>query len=151
MLHQCVAILGPLCLNHDAQIELQSNSLWALAHVTMDGARITSMIRTDSPLRPDRRTMPRHCVGENCIHYHVYCTSEGGGYFCRVSYAEPQDDYSRRIEISAADPEQMAVVFTRLRVRGFSSGSLYRLSALTERSPNPYPPHCRRDHDPGCT
>jgi hypothetical protein len=149
-IQQCLAILGPLCLVDDARISIESNSLWALARIEMDGASIVSLIRSDSALSVDRRTMPRHCVGASCIHYHVYCSPEGERYSCRVTYAEPEDAWGNRVEITAADPARMASLLTRLRVRGYGSGVLYRLSDLTERSSDPNPPHCRPGRDPGC-
>lgn len=150
MLHECLAIVAAVCLNQDSRVEIISNSIWGGARIEVDGATITSIVRTDAPVFPDRRLMSRYCSGGECIHYHVHCASEAARYSCRISYNAPGDNFSKRLEISTVNESQMAGLFGWLRIAGFRSGNLLPLSGLQDRSLAAFPPYCRPREDRGC-
>src|SRR5918995_5232442 len=107
LVSDCLAIVAAICLNEDSRAEIVSNSLWGGANIEVAGAKIRSIVRADAHVYPDRRRLVRLCVGRDCLHYHVYCEQQAELSFCRLSYAEPGDPFSRRIEIRAADDASM--------------------------------------------
>ena len=147
---ECLALVAAICLNQNASVEVVSDSIWGGARITVDSTQIRSIIRSDSGVFPDRRRMQRYCMGEKCLYYHAYCAQEGERYFCRISYNEAADRFSRRLEIYSPDRGQMAASLRRLRLAIAGGRYLFPLSGFRETSSAPYPPWCRPHEDRGC-
>jgi hypothetical protein len=150
MSSECLALVAAICLNQNASVEVVSDSIWGGARIAVDGTQITSIVRSDSGVFPDRRRMHRYCMAEKCLYYHVYCAQEGARYFCRISYNEAADRFSRRLEIYSPDQSHMAASLRRLRLAVAGDRYLFPLSGFRERSSAPYPPWCRPREDRGC-
>jgi hypothetical protein len=150
MPHVCLALVAAVCLNQDARVEIITSSIWTGARIEIGGVTITSIVRTDAGVFPDRRRMSRYCVNRRCIYYHAYCAVEGSGHLCRISYNERGDAFSRRLEILAPDSTQMATTFGQLWIAAPRTGWLFPLSDLGERNSAPYPPWCRPREGLGC-
>lgn len=146
----CLVLVAAVCLSRQAHVEMVSNALWGGARLEFGEVTITSVVRSDSGVFPDRRFMPKYCLDETCMYYHVHCSTEGSNYFCRVSYNEPGDIFSRQLEITAPDSARMSRVFGQIRIKGFRSGRLFPVANFRDMSPNPYPPYCRVGTDRGC-
>ena len=147
---ECLALVAAICVNENSRIEVTSNALWGGAVIEISAARIKSIVRTDAHVYPDRSRMARLCIGNDCLSYHLYCAAQGDEFFCRISYAEQGDLFSKRIEIYARDEESMQAIFGRLRIAGFRRGTLFPLSGFRVRSLTSYPPYCRPREDVGC-
>lgn len=150
MLAECLALVAAICLDESARVEVISDAFWVGARIEVDGAEITSVIRTDAGLFPDRRRIPRYCAASTCIYYHAYCAQEGERYFCRISYFYGRNLIDRALEIYAQDQSTMTGLLGRLRLAVPGATRLLPLSVFRERSATPSTPWCRPREDRGC-
>lgn len=146
----CLAIVALICIDQNADIDVVSNSIWRGARIRIGSVETVSIIRSDSPLAPDRRRMSRYCSEGSCVYYHCYCDSSIGNINCRISYNEQPDRFNRIIEIRSVNLINVENAIANTRVFIFRGKDPVSLGNLRDRSSQEGAPYCRLRRDRTC-
>ena len=136
----CLAIIASICINDNANANIQRSGTWSGGVLQVGNATVTSSLASDSIVLPLTREMRRECMKGECLFYRGHCKDVSDARNCVLWYSFAANTPLRKIELTGNGPSVAKALNGLKLVR--SARYIVPLSSLKFDAETDLPPTC---------